>query len=119
MNAKANALLYYFLSCDHDDFFSVNDFELWVVSCNINHIVLLHIESRRNARKAFLALSGIKNDEDHDQIDSDKPSVDQTVMGSFEEVRASGSTPVSIIGAFCFIAWAYLLAWFFYWLQHY
>jgi hypothetical protein len=58
--------------------------------------------------KLFLH-SGIKNDEDHDQIDSDKPNLDQTVMGSFEEVHASGNTPVSIIGAFCFIAWAHLL----------
>jgi hypothetical protein len=80
---------------------------------------LLHTESRRNARKAFLALSGVKTDEDHDQNNSDKPSIVQTVMESFEEVRASGSTPVSRMGVFCFIAWTYLLVClFFHWLQY-
>ncbi|XP_062228742.1 G patch domain-containing protein TGH homolog [Phragmites australis] len=54
-------------------------------------------ESRRNARKAFIALSGVKNDEGEDQIDSDKPSLDQTVVGSFEEMRASRNTPVYVL----------------------
>ncbi|GJM99811.1 hypothetical protein PR202_ga16946 [Eleusine coracana subsp. coracana] len=54
-------------------------------------------ESRRNARKAFLALSGIKNDEDQDKIDSDKPSLDQSVTGSSEEMHASGSTPAYVL----------------------
>ncbi|TVU11288.1 hypothetical protein EJB05_44863 [Eragrostis curvula] len=54
-------------------------------------------ESRRNARKAFLALSDVKNDKDQDQIDSDKPSLDQSVVGSFDEMRASGSTPVHVL----------------------
>ncbi|XP_062232935.1 G patch domain-containing protein TGH homolog [Phragmites australis] len=54
-------------------------------------------ESRREARKAFLALSGIKNDDDQDQIDSDKLSVDQTVSGSFKEMHASGNTPVFVL----------------------
>ncbi|GJN28826.1 hypothetical protein PR202_gb16995 [Eleusine coracana subsp. coracana] len=54
-------------------------------------------ESRRNARKAFLALSGIKNDEDQDKIDSDKPSLDQSVTGSSEEMHASGSIPAYVL----------------------
>lgn len=53
-------------------------------------------ESRRNARKAFLALSGSKNDEDQDQS-SGKPSLDQAVVGSTEEMRVSGNTPVYVL----------------------
>jgi G patch domain-containing protein 1 len=53
-------------------------------------------ESRRNARKAFLALSSSKNDEDQDQS-SDKPSIDQAVVGSLEEMHISGSTPVYVL----------------------
>ncbi|KAL6604879.1 hypothetical protein ACP70R_042823 [Stipagrostis hirtigluma subsp. patula] len=54
-------------------------------------------ESRREARKAFLALSGIKNDDDQGQIDSEKPHVDQTAAGSLEEVPISGHTPVYVL----------------------
>ncbi|KAF8779282.1 hypothetical protein HU200_002963 [Digitaria exilis] len=53
-------------------------------------------ESRRNARKAFLALSGSKNDKDQEQS-SDKPSLDQAVVGSLEEMRVSGNTPVYVL----------------------
>ncbi|KAG2605610.1 hypothetical protein PVAP13_4NG082100 [Panicum virgatum] len=53
-------------------------------------------ESRRNARKAFLALSNSKNDEDQDQS-SDKPSLDQAAVGSLEEMRISGNTPVYVL----------------------
>jgi len=60
--------------------------------CNLKSS--LHTESRRNARKAFLALSSSKNDEDQDQS-SDKPSLDQAAVGSLEEMRISGNTPVS------------------------
>ena len=62
--------------------------------CNLKSS--LHTESRRNARKAFLALSSSKNDEDQDQS-SDKPSLDQAAVGSLEEMRISGNTPVSRI----------------------
>lgn len=55
----------------------------------------MHTESRRAARKAFLALSGISNDEDQDQIASHKSGMDENVAGSFEEIHASGNTPVS------------------------
>lgn len=54
-------------------------------------------ESRRAARKAFLALSGISNDEDQDQIASHKSGMDENVAGSFEEIHASGNTPVYVL----------------------
>ncbi|KAL6909762.1 hypothetical protein ACP4OV_001421 [Aristida adscensionis] len=54
-------------------------------------------ESRREARKAFLALSGVQNDDDQDQIDFDKPHVDHTAAGSLEEMRVSGNTPVYVL----------------------
>ncbi|CAN6195202.1 unnamed protein product [Urochloa humidicola] len=53
-------------------------------------------ESRRNARKAFLALSGSKNDDDQDQS-SGKPSLDQAAVGSLEDMRESGNTPVYVL----------------------
>ncbi|CAL5038427.1 unnamed protein product [Urochloa decumbens] len=53
-------------------------------------------ESRRNARKAFLALSRSNNDDDQDQS-SGKSSSDQAVMGSLEEMRVSGNTPVYVL----------------------
>lgn len=74
--------------------------------CNMKSI--LHTESRRNARKAFLALSGSKNDKDQEQS-SDKPSLDQAVAGSLEEMRVSGNTPVCSMIVFGFITWAYFL----------
>lgn len=52
-------------------------------------------ESRREARKAFLALSGVSNDEDQDQIASQKSRVDENVAESFDKISASGNTPVS------------------------
>jgi hypothetical protein len=69
---------------------------------------ILHAESRRNARKAFLALSGAKDDEDQDQS-AENPSLDKAVVGSVEEIPVSGNTPVSRMSVFCFIAWAYFL----------
>lgn len=68
----------------------------------------LHAESRRNARKAFLALSGAKDDEDQDQS-GEKRSLDKAVVGSVEEIRVSGNTPVSRMSVICFMAWAYFL----------
>ncbi|WVZ62848.1 hypothetical protein U9M48_012543 [Paspalum notatum var. saurae] len=53
-------------------------------------------ESRRNARRAFLAFSGTRDDEDQDQS-SDKPISDQAVVGSLEEMRVPGSTPVYVL----------------------
>uniref|UniRef100_A0A453RG81 Uncharacterized protein n=1 Tax=Aegilops tauschii subsp. strangulata TaxID=200361 RepID=A0A453RG81_AEGTS len=47
-------------------------------------------ESRREARKAFLALSGVSNDEDQDQIASQKSRVDENVAESFNKISASG-----------------------------
>ena len=75
--------------------------------CNLKSS--LHTESRRNARKAFLALSSSKNDEDQDQS-SDKPSLDQAAVGSLEEMRISENTPVSRISVIWFIAC--ILVWF-------
>ncbi|XP_066370151.1 G patch domain-containing protein TGH homolog [Miscanthus floridulus] len=53
-------------------------------------------ESRRNARKAFLALSGAKDDEDQDQS-AENPSLDKAVVGSVEEIPVSGNTPVYVL----------------------
>lgn len=53
-------------------------------------------ESRREARKAFLALSGISNEE-QDQVSSQKSRVDENVAESFDELRASGNTPVYVL----------------------
>ncbi|KAF7108203.1 hypothetical protein CFC21_108725 [Triticum aestivum] len=54
-------------------------------------------ESRREARKAFLALSGVSNDEDQDQIASQKSRVDENVAESFNKISASGNTPVYVL----------------------
>lgn len=56
-------------------------------------------ESRRNARKAFLALSGAKDGEDQDQS-AEKPSLDKAVVGSVGEIPVSGNTPVSRMNVF-------------------
>jgi len=53
-------------------------------------------ESRRNARKAFLALSGAKDGEDQDQS-AEKPSLDKAVVGSVGEIPVSGNTPVYVL----------------------
>uniref|UniRef100_A0ACD6AJX0 Uncharacterized protein n=1 Tax=Avena sativa TaxID=4498 RepID=A0ACD6AJX0_AVESA len=53
-------------------------------------------ESRREARKAFLALSGISNNEDQDRVSSQK-SRDENVAESFDDMRASGNTPVYVL----------------------
>ena len=66
--------------------------------------MLVHTESRREARKAFLALSGISNTEDQDQVSSQKSRVDENVAESLDDMRASGKTPVSRTSvSFCFI----------------
>ncbi|KAF0931643.1 hypothetical protein E2562_005601 [Oryza meyeriana var. granulata] len=54
-------------------------------------------ESRRKARKAFLALSGINTDGEKLQIDSHKSGKDESVTESFEELHASGNTPVYVL----------------------
>lgn len=54
-------------------------------------------ESRREARKAFLALSGISNVEDQDQIASHTSRMDENVAESFDKIRASGNTPVYVL----------------------
>ncbi|KAG8094350.1 hypothetical protein GUJ93_ZPchr0012g21544 [Zizania palustris] len=54
-------------------------------------------ESRREARKAFLALSGVSNDDEKLQIDSHKSGKDESVKGSFEEIHASGNTAVYVL----------------------
>ncbi|KAM0908006.1 hypothetical protein ACQ4PT_015723 [Festuca glaucescens] len=54
-------------------------------------------ESRREARKAFLALSGISNNEDQDKVSSQKSKVDENVAESFDDMRASGNTPVYVL----------------------
>lgn len=51
-------------------------------------------ESRREARKAFLALSGTKTDGQKIQVDSHKSDKDDGATESFEELHASGNTPV-------------------------
>uniref|UniRef100_A0A0D9WQ18 G patch domain-containing protein TGH homolog n=1 Tax=Leersia perrieri TaxID=77586 RepID=A0A0D9WQ18_9ORYZ len=55
------------------------------------------IESRREARKAFLALSGINADGEKLQIESHKSGKDESVTESFEELHASGNTPVYVL----------------------
>ncbi|CAM0912116.1 unnamed protein product [Alopecurus aequalis] len=54
-------------------------------------------ESRREARKAFLALSGISNNEEQDQISSQKSRVDENIAESVDDMRASGNTPVYVL----------------------
>lgn len=54
-------------------------------------------ESRREARKAFLALSGISNSEDQDKVSSQKSRVDENVAQSFDDMGASGNTPVYVL----------------------
>jgi G patch domain-containing protein 1 len=64
----------------------------------------MHTESRREARKAFLALSGISNNEDQDKVSSQKSRVEENAAESFDNMRASGNTPVSSTSvSFCFI----------------
>uniref|UniRef100_A0A0E0AA12 G patch domain-containing protein TGH homolog n=1 Tax=Oryza glumipatula TaxID=40148 RepID=A0A0E0AA12_9ORYZ len=55
------------------------------------------IESRREARKAFLALSGTKTDGQKIQVDSHKSDKDDGATESFEELHASGNTPVYVL----------------------
>jgi hypothetical protein len=67
----------------------------------------VHTESRREARKAFLALSGISNNEDQDKVSSQKSRVDENVAESFDDMRASGNTPVSRTSvSLCFICFS-------------
>uniref|UniRef100_A0A0E0LBR8 G patch domain-containing protein TGH homolog n=1 Tax=Oryza punctata TaxID=4537 RepID=A0A0E0LBR8_ORYPU len=54
-------------------------------------------ESRREARKAFLALSGTKTDGQKIQIDSHKSDKDDGATESFEELHSSGNTPVYVL----------------------
>lgn len=54
-------------------------------------------ESRREARKAFLALSGTKTGGQKIQVDSHKSDKDDGATESFEELHASGNTPVYVL----------------------
>ncbi|XP_006656099.1 G patch domain-containing protein TGH homolog [Oryza brachyantha] len=54
-------------------------------------------ESRREARKAFLALSGINTDGEKLQIDSHKSDKDEKATESLEGLHSTGNTPVYVL----------------------